>query len=171
MITISIDPIIFSIGHFMVRWYGLIVITAIGVGVWLTAREAERKGFKKDQIYDGALWVVIGGLIGARLFHVLDHWPHEFAANPIRALYIWEGGLAIWGGVLGGLIAVAILAQRRGWRLPPQSRISLSIQPSTAVQDKPAIPVPSNGDPLAQRLAPGSATDTGVAFAPWTDAD
>jgi len=118
MITISIDPIIFSIGHFMVRWYGLIVITAIGLAVWLTAREAERKGFKKDDIYDGALWVVIGGVLGARLFHVLDHWPHEFAANPIRALYIWEGGLAIWGAVFGGLIAVAILAQRRGWRLP-----------------------------------------------------
>ncbi len=59
MITISMDPILFSLGHFMVRWYSLIVITAIGVGVWLTAREAERKGFKKDEIYDGALGVVI----------------------------------------------------------------------------------------------------------------
>lgn len=118
MITINIDPVIFSIGHFMVRWYSLIVATAIGVGVWLAAREAERKGFKKEDIYDGALWVVGGGLIGARLFHVLDHWPHEFAMNPVRALYIWEGGLAIWGGVLGGLIAVTFLAWRRGWQLP-----------------------------------------------------
>ncbi len=50
MITISINPIIFSLGHFMVRWYGLIVLTAIGIAVWLTAREAERKGFKKDEI-------------------------------------------------------------------------------------------------------------------------
>lgn len=118
MITVNIDPVIFSIGHFMVRWYGIIVATAIVVGVWLTAREAARKGFKKDDIYDAALWVILGGLIGARLFHVLDHWPHEFAADPIRTLYIWEGGLAIWGGVLGGVIALAILAWRRGWRLP-----------------------------------------------------
>lgn len=118
MITISIDPVIFNIGHFMLRWYSLIVIMAIGVGVWLAAREAERKGFKKDDVYDGALWVVIGGLLGARLFHVLDHWPHEYAMNPVRALYLWEGGLAIWGGVLGGLIAVALLAWRRGWKLP-----------------------------------------------------
>jgi len=116
MITISIDPIIFSLGHFMVRWYSLIVLTAIGIAVWLTAREAERKGFKKDEIYDGALWVVVGGLIGARLFHVLDHWPHEFAANPIRALYIWEGGLAIWGAIIGGLIVAALVSWRRGWR-------------------------------------------------------
>lgn len=118
MITINIDPVIFSIGHFMVRWYSLIVAMAIGVGVWLAAHEAERKGFKKEDIYDGALWVVGGGLIGARLFHVLDHWTHEFAMNPVRALYIWEGGLAIWGGVIGGLVAIALLAWRRGWQLP-----------------------------------------------------
>jgi phosphatidylglycerol:prolipoprotein diacylglycerol transferase len=118
MITISIDPVIFSLGHFMVRWYSLIVVTAIGVGVWFAAREAARKGFEKNDIYDGALWVVIGGLIGARLFHVLDHWPHEYAMNPIRALYIWEGGLAIWGAVAGGLVAIALLAWRRGWKLP-----------------------------------------------------
>ena len=95
MITIGVDPVIFSIGHFMLRWYSLIVVTAIIVGVWLSAREAERKGFRKEDIYDSALWVVIGGILGARLFHVLDHWPDEYAANPIRALYIWEGGLAV----------------------------------------------------------------------------
>ncbi|MBI3761645.1 MAG: prolipoprotein diacylglyceryl transferase [Chloroflexi bacterium] len=118
MITISIDPIIFSIGHFHIRWYSLIVITAIFVGVWLTAREVARKGFKKDDIYDGALWVVVSGILGARLFHVADHWSDMFAANPIRALYVWEGGLAIWGGVAGGLLAVAALARRRKWKLP-----------------------------------------------------
>jgi phosphatidylglycerol:prolipoprotein diacylglycerol transferase len=61
--------------------------------------------------------VVISGILGARLFHVLDHWGHEFAANPVRALYVWEGGLAIWGAVAGGLLAVALLARRRGWKL------------------------------------------------------
>ncbi len=118
MITVSIDPVIFSIGHFMFRWYGLIVMTAIIVGVWLGAREAERKGLNKEEIYDNVLWVVLSGLIGARLFHVLDHWQHEFAADPIRVLYIWEGGLAIWGAVAFGLIAVIILAWRKGWKLP-----------------------------------------------------
>jgi phosphatidylglycerol:prolipoprotein diacylglycerol transferase len=117
MVTISINPVIFSIGHFHLRWYSLIVMTAIATGVWLAAREAERKGFGKEAIYDGALWVVLAGLIGARLFHVLDHWSHRFAAQPIRALYMWEGGLAIWGGVVGGLIAVVILAWSRGWRI------------------------------------------------------
>lgn len=95
MFTISIDPIIFNLGHFALRWYSLILLTAIVVGIWLTAREVERKGFQKEDIYDVAIWIVIGGLIGVRLFHVLDHWSDKFTADPIRALYIWERGLAI----------------------------------------------------------------------------
>lgn len=55
------------------------------------------------------------GLIGARGFHVLDHWSHGFSADPIRALYIWQGGLAIWGGVIGGVIGAILFAWRR-WR-------------------------------------------------------
>lgn len=118
MITISIDPIIFSLGHFALRWYGLILAVAVGVGIWLAAREAERKGFKKSDIYDAVTWIAIAGLLGARLFHVIDHWPDTYAANPISALFVWQGGLAIWGAVIGGLLAVVILAWRRGWPLP-----------------------------------------------------
>lgn len=118
MITINIDPIIFSIGHFMFRWYGLIVLAAISIGVWIGTREARRRGITEEAIQEITIWGVLGGILGARLFHVLDHWGHTFAANPIRALYIWEGGLAIWGAVAGGVLSVAILARIRGWRLP-----------------------------------------------------
>jgi phosphatidylglycerol:prolipoprotein diacylglycerol transferase len=118
MLTISIDPILFSIGHFHLRWYSLIVLAAIMVGFWLALREAGRKGFDTEDIYGSALWIIIAGLVGARLFHVIDHWPDEFAANPLRIFNIWEGGLAIWGGVLGGLVAVAILARIHHWHLP-----------------------------------------------------
>ena len=118
MITITLDPIIFNVGHFAVRWYSLIILAAVVVGTWLTAREAGRKGFKKEDVYDAAVWIIVGGVIGARLFHVLDHWSDEYAINPIRALYLWEGGLAIWGAIVGGLIAAAWVAWRRGWRFP-----------------------------------------------------
>ena len=112
MITISIDPVIFSIGHVMIRWYSLIVTLAIVVGVGIAWREAKRKGLAEKHFTDALIWVIAAGLIGARLFHVIDHWSHEYAANPIRALYIWEGGLAIWGAVIGGGIAVAVFAWR-----------------------------------------------------------
>jgi phosphatidylglycerol:prolipoprotein diacylglycerol transferase len=117
MITISIDPIIFSIGHFALRWYGLILAIAAVVGIWLAAREAERKGFKKNDIYDAATWIAVAGLLGARLFYVIDHWSDQFADSPISALFIWQGGLVIWGAVLVGLLAIAILAWRRRWPL------------------------------------------------------
>lgn len=115
MFIISLDPVLFNIGHFMLRWYSLILLAAMAVGLWLTAREAERKGFKQEQIYDVAIWIILAGILGARLFHVLDHWPDEFAANPVRALYIWEGGLAIWGAIAGGLLAAGVLAWKNHW--------------------------------------------------------
>lgn len=115
MITLPLDPIIAHIGPLALRWYSLIVLGAIAIGLWVAAREAARKGFDKQAIYNDALTVVIAGLAGARLFHVLDHWSDEFAANPIRILFIWEGGMAIWGGVIGGLIAVMVIARRRGY--------------------------------------------------------
>lgn len=118
MFTITLDPIIGHVGPFVLRWYSLILMTAIGVGVWLTAREAERKGMKKDDVYEVSIYIILGGIIGARFFHVVDQWSNEFAANPIRSLYIWEGGLAIWGAVAGGLVAVALICWKRGWRFP-----------------------------------------------------
>lgn len=116
MFIVSIDPIILSIGHFHLRWYSLIVGAAILIGAWMAVKEAARKGYDPDEISNNILWIILGGLIGARLFHVLDHWPDEFAMNPIRGLYIWEGGLAIWGGIIGGLIVVAILTRQHHWK-------------------------------------------------------
>jgi phosphatidylglycerol:prolipoprotein diacylglycerol transferase len=117
MITVSIDPILFSIGHFHLRWYSLIVMLAIGVAFWLVTKEATRKGFAKESIYDLAIWVVVGGMIGARLFHVIDHWPDVFSKDLGRIFAIWEGGLAIWGGIVGGLITLAFIGWRKRWNL------------------------------------------------------
>ena len=116
MFTIDIDPVIFSFGHFSLRWYSLIVGLAVLVGVLLAYREARRKGLP-EEIMDGlTTWVLLSGIAGARLFHVLDNW-RVYAANPLRILFVWEGGLAIWGAVIGGFLAVAIFAWRRGLRL------------------------------------------------------
>lgn len=113
MFTVSIDPIILPVGHFALRWYSLIVLAAVMVGLRIAGREAQRKGFPGETISDLTLWLVPAGLVGARLFHVLDHWSHEYTADPIRMFYIWEGGLAIWGAVVGGFIGLALFAWRR----------------------------------------------------------
>ena len=119
MFTISIDPVLFSIGHFIVRWYSVIILAAVLVGLWVSGREAERRGLTKDSVYDLAVWLIPAGIVGARLLHVLDHWEHEYAAAPWTALYVWQGGLAIWGAVIGGVAALFILCWRKAWSLLP----------------------------------------------------
>lgn len=111
MIQIGIDPILLHFGgHFAIRWYSLIVVAAIAVVLWLATKEAKRRGLDEGEFSNLAFLALPFGIIGARLFHVIDHWPDEYAANPIRALYIWEGGLAIWGAVIGALLAVGLWA-------------------------------------------------------------
>ncbi len=119
MFTVSIDPILFSVGHFMVRWYSLIILAAILIGLWVSGREAERRGIDKDSIYDLSIWLILAGIVGARLFHVIDHWGDTYSAAPLRVLYIWQGGLAIWGAVVGGVVALLIICRSKGWRLLP----------------------------------------------------
>jgi phosphatidylglycerol:prolipoprotein diacylglycerol transferase len=113
VITVEIDPVIVNFGHFMLRWYGVIVAVALAAGIGIATREAKRKGISSAVFGDAVLWGIVGGIVGARLFHVADHWEHEYAVEPIRMLYVWEGGLAIWGAVVGGLLAAAIFSAVR----------------------------------------------------------
>ncbi len=110
MIRFGLDPIIFSIGHIEIGWYGLFMALGVGTGLWLTAREAKRRGILPDEIYNGALWVVGAGLVGARLFHVIDNWS-AYAANP--AAIFGTAGLAIYGALIGGFVAVVVYARAR----------------------------------------------------------
>jgi phosphatidylglycerol:prolipoprotein diacylglycerol transferase len=108
MVYLNIDPVAIHIGHFMVRWYGIFIALGVGVGMWLTLREAKRKDIPTDHIYNAALWVIPAGIVGARLLHVLDDWPNH-AANPWTI--IGTDGLAIFGALIGGLIALVLYAR------------------------------------------------------------
>ncbi|MDE3089012.1 MAG: prolipoprotein diacylglyceryl transferase [Chloroflexota bacterium] len=107
MIFLNIDPIAVHIGHFMVRWYGIFIALGVAVGIWLTLREAKRKWINTDHIYNAALWVIPAGIVGARLLHVIDDWPNH-AANPWTI--IGTDGLAIFGALIGGLLALVAYA-------------------------------------------------------------
>jgi phosphatidylglycerol:prolipoprotein diacylglycerol transferase len=77
----------------MIRWYSLIAVAAIVVGFWIATKEAERKGLDKDVIPTIGLWVVPAGIVGARLFHVTDHWDDVYSLAPIRVFYIARASL------------------------------------------------------------------------------
>ena len=115
MITITINPIIFTIGHFHLNWYGLIVALALLTGLWLVVNEGQRKGFSKDALFDITPWLMLGGIIGARLFHVADHWDDIFSKEPSRIITLWGGGLAIWGAIAGGFISLYLIAWKNHW--------------------------------------------------------
>lgn len=110
MITIGIDPILISIGPFALSWHGLFVVAAIAVGVWLPARLTARVGLPVETLYSMAIWAIPGGIIGARLVHVIDRWDY-YLANPGAILAFWEGGLALWGAILGGTLAAVMFAK------------------------------------------------------------
>jgi phosphatidylglycerol:prolipoprotein diacylglycerol transferase len=105
MITININPVAFSIGAFEVRWYGIMVVLAVVAVIVIALREAKRVGLAEEHIYSMGLWAIIGGIIVSRLFHVIDKWSY-YMAHPGQI--IGFEGLAIYGAVLGALLAVLI---------------------------------------------------------------
>lgn len=101
-------PILIQIGPLEIRWYGAMIALACLVGYWLAGREAERKGIGKEKFQEFFLYAVIGAVIGARLYYVAFTDLAMFWENPLSVFAIWQGGLAIHGALLGGLL-VSIL--------------------------------------------------------------
>jgi phosphatidylglycerol:prolipoprotein diacylglycerol transferase len=112
-------PVLAEIGPLTLRWYGVMIATGVMVGLWLAGREGERKGFAREKIYDFAFYVIFAGILGARIYFVLFSDFSYFLAHPLKIIAFWEGGLAIHGAVIVGIIA-AIWFTSRGkipfWR-------------------------------------------------------
>ena len=125
-IVINIDPIIFHLGAFELRWYSLAVMLAVVAAVLITAHQGKKKGIATEEIYSMALWVVIAGMVGARLFHVIDQWEY-YAGNPLQMLQFQQGGLAIWGALLGGGVATVAYSRIRHI---PLGRLADSLAPA-----------------------------------------
>lgn len=115
-ITINIDPEIGKLGPFLITWHGLFTAVGIAVAVVLSAYFAARRGVFEDDIYNIALWAVPGGIVGARLLYVFEHANQFFPHNAGGVFAINEGGISIYGGLVGG--ALAGWAYARIKRLP-----------------------------------------------------
>ena len=110
-VDITLNPPKFiQIGPLNIYFYGLIIACGLILAVIYGCKRSREFGIKEDDLIDGVLWVTPFAIVCARAYYVLFSWEH-YAANPIKALYIWEGGLAIYGGVLGALLGVAILCK------------------------------------------------------------
>ena len=95
------------------HWYGVIIAVGMALAVALACAREKRLGLPKDTALDLALIGIPAAIVCARVYYVAFSW-REYAANPVRALYIWEGGMAIYGGIIGGVLAGYLYARRKG---------------------------------------------------------
>jgi prolipoprotein diacylglyceryl transferase len=110
---------VWHLGPIPIRAYALCIIAGILVAIWLTQRRWKACGGNPDDILDIALWAVPFGIVGGRLYHVLTDPELYFTSgkDPVQALYIWDGGLGIWGAVALGAVGAWIGCRRRGINL------------------------------------------------------
>jgi phosphatidylglycerol:prolipoprotein diacylglycerol transferase len=112
----------FQIGQYTIYYYGIIIMLGAIAAAWLAAVEARRRGQSSDIVWDGLVWVLIGGIIGARIWHILTppasmveagYTTMYYLTHPLNAINIRAGGLGIPGAVIGGLLAMYIFTRRR----------------------------------------------------------
>jgi phosphatidylglycerol:prolipoprotein diacylglycerol transferase len=108
-----IDPVAFQIGPLQVHWYGIIIATGVFIAGLVGTRVARWLNEDPDDGWSMLLLVMALGVIGARIYHVIHLWDH-YSANPAEIFMIWNGGLGIPGGVVGGAIGILLYTRARG---------------------------------------------------------
>lgn len=107
----SINRVAFHLFGWPVHWYGIIIGLGMLIGYFLFTREARRKGIDSDTSFDLLFWTIIFGLIGARLYYVLFT-LEDYLQDPLRIIFVWEGGMAIYGGVIAGALTLYYLCRK-----------------------------------------------------------
>ena len=119
-LNLELDPPrTLELGPLSIHFYGLIIACGLLLAVFYGLRRSKEFGFTQDHIIDGVLWIVPFAILCARLYYCVFSWESGgYAANPISILYIWEGGLAIYGGVLGAAIGIIVYCKVRKLSVP-----------------------------------------------------
>lgn len=107
-----VNPVAFHLFGIAVYWYAVIIVSGIVLAVWLSSREAVRVGLKSDDVIDFMLWGLPCAIIGARLYYVIFQWQ-DYVDNPIEIILTRNGGLAIYGGLIGGGLALFFFTRHR----------------------------------------------------------
>ncbi|NCO74579.1 MAG: prolipoprotein diacylglyceryl transferase [Cyanobacteria bacterium] len=106
----SPSPILFEIGPISLRWYGFLIASAVLIGVFLSQKLGKYRNIDPELISDLVIWLVIGAIPAARIYYVLFEWQN-YAQHPQDIIAIWQGGIAIHGAIIGGVISALIFAK------------------------------------------------------------
>ena len=112
---------VWHLGPIPIRAYGILVVSAMALVIWITYRRYQQRGGVGEVVLDTAMWAIPFGIVGARAYHVITT-PRDYfgpGLDPLAALKIWEGGLAIWGGIALGAVGAVICLRRLGQRVGP----------------------------------------------------
>jgi len=112
-------PTLFSIGSFTLHSYGVMVALAFSVAIYLARRQAIREGIQSEIFLDMSLWVIVGGILGARTLYVIVSWE-QFTDHWLDVFKLWQGGLVFYGGLIGALLAVLLYCRKHKfaiWKL------------------------------------------------------
>lgn len=114
----DVNPYIFHLPDFLggrpIAWYGLLWAMVFIVGYWIMGKIYKKEGLNNDQLDKLLMYMLIFTIVGARLGHCLFYEPAYYLSNPIKFLYVWEGGLASHGGAIGILICLYIYSKKIG---------------------------------------------------------
>jgi phosphatidylglycerol:prolipoprotein diacylglycerol transferase len=126
-----VHPIALQLGPLTIRWYGVMMALAFLAGLWTATLRAKRVNVKSDTISDVTLWLLVGGIVGARFVYVTTYWNREFANQPFTEVFmVQHGGLVYYGGLIGATIAgLGYLA----WKKLPVWKIADILAPSIAL--------------------------------------
>lgn len=113
LFLLSINPIAFEIGPLQVRWYGIIIASAIVIAYLVGQREMTKRGFKDDFLTDLLIWAVPIAIISARIYYVIFEWDY-YKDNLGQIIQIWNGGIAIHGALIGSVITAYVFSKKRG---------------------------------------------------------
>jgi phosphatidylglycerol:prolipoprotein diacylglycerol transferase len=114
MITINIDPIAFRLGPLSVHWYGLMYVVGITIGLLVAWPFAKSRGITWAQVESVLWYAVLAGLVGARLYYVVQQPLEPYIREPWRIFAFWEGGMAFYGAVFAVVLVIILLARRVG---------------------------------------------------------
>lgn len=111
-IIAALNPIAFQGGPFTIHWYGVIIASGVVLALILSVVEGKRRGIAEDYFYDYLLWALPIAIICARLYYVTFQWPY-YLAHPDEIIAIWDGGIAIYGAIIGGFVTLLIFCHYR----------------------------------------------------------
>jgi len=144
LVKIPIDPVLVTIGGLKIHWYGIMIAIGLYVGIQVALRDSARRGISGEQLMNVALLAAVLGIAGGRLYYVVQNDPSFFLHHPAQIIAVWQGGMAFFGAMFGGAIAVAISSWR--WKIPFWSLLDVGALGMTIGQTIGRIGNIINGD-------------------------